>query len=82
MDMEAEANIVIEQLKNLEKAYPKLQKGLLAYTVRQYLLIAMSAGQAERVLNDPALQTVFMDARLATDCGWRANQTASKFMSP
>jgi hypothetical protein len=73
MNMEAEAEIVIEQLKNLEKAYPKLQKGLLAYTVRQYLLIAMSVGQAERVLNDPALQTVFMDARLATDCGWRAN---------
>ena len=69
--MEAEAYVVIEQLKNLEKAYPKQQKSLLAYTVRQYLLIAISVGQAERVLNDPVLQTVFMDARLATDCGWQ-----------
>lgn len=68
-----EAKIVLEQLNNLEKAYPNMQKGLLAYTVRQYLLIAMENGCVERVLNDPALQTVFMDARLATDCGWRSS---------
>jgi|LauGreDrversion4_2_1035121.scaffolds.fasta_scaffold1533021_2 hypothetical protein len=69
--MDMEADVVVEQLKNLEKAYPNMQKGLLAYTVRQYLLIAIEKGCAERVLNDPKLQTVFMDARLATDCGWR-----------
>ncbi len=66
-----EPEIVVVQLQNLVNAYKGKPKGLIAYTVLQYLLFAIEMGKPERVLDDPELQTVFMDARLATDCGWR-----------
>lgn len=65
------AEIVLTQLQRLEMAYKNTTKGLLAYTVQQYLRLAMANGKADDVLGDPALQTIFLDARLATDCGWR-----------
>lgn len=66
-----EADVVVAQLQNLVAAYKGKPKGLIAYTVLQYLLFAMEMGKPERVLDDPEFQTVFMDAQLATDCGWR-----------
>ena len=69
--MNTDAEIVLIQLQHLETAYKNTPKGLLAYTVQQYLRLAMEHGKANDVLRDPVLQTVFLDARLATDCGWR-----------
>jgi hypothetical protein len=66
-----EPDVVVAQLQNLVTAYKGKPKGLIAHTVLQYLLFAIEMGKPERVLDDPELQTVFMDARLATDCGWR-----------
>jgi hypothetical protein len=68
-----DADVVVAQIKNLVAAYNGKPKGVLAYTVLQYLLLAMECGKPERVLDDPVFQTVFMDARLATDCGWRSS---------
>lgn len=69
--MNADAEIVLTQLQRMEKAYKNTPKGLLAYSVQQYLRLAIAYGKADDVLGDPALQTVFLDARIATDCGWR-----------
>ena len=68
--MNVDAEIVLTQLQRLESAHRNTPKGLLAYTVQQYLRLAMNHGKADYVLQDPALQTVFEAARLATDCGW------------
>ena len=65
-----EPAVVVTQLQKLVAAYKGKPEGLIAYTVLQYLLFAIEMGKPERVLDDPELQTVFMDARLATDCGW------------
>jgi hypothetical protein len=65
-----DAAIVLAQLQRLESLYKDTHKGILAYTVQQYLRLAAAHGQAEHVLNDPVLQTIFLDARLAMDCGW------------
>lgn len=65
------AEVVLEQLAILIKS--KSHKSLLAYTVQQYLLLALEMGNPERVLKDPAFHTLFMDAQLATDCGYRAS---------
>lgn len=69
-----DAATVCAQLIHLESLYKNTSntsKEILAYTVRQYLLLAIEYGNPNRVLDDPAFQTLFMDARLATDCGWR-----------
>jgi len=66
-----EPDTVVSQLQFLVAAHKNTQKGLLAYTVLQYLLFAIENGKPEHVLNNPEFQTIFMDARLATDCGWR-----------
>ena len=63
--------VVVAQLQILVAAYKGKTKGLIAYSVLQYLLFAIECGKPERVLDDPEFQTVFMDARVATDCGWR-----------
>ena len=70
--MNTDAEIVVTQLQRLEMAYKNTPKGLLAYTVQQYLRLAIEHGKADDVLSDPAFQTIFLDARLATDCGWRS----------
>jgi hypothetical protein len=73
--MNEDVEIVLSQLQRLEVTYKDTPKGLLAYTVQKYLRLAIRYGNANDVLNDPALQTVFLDARLATDCGWRPPST-------
>jgi hypothetical protein len=77
--MDSDAAVVVAQLRNLVSvmAYKGMPKGVLAYTVLQYLLLAIECGKPEQVLEDREFQTVFMDARLATDCGWQANLNAS-----
>jgi hypothetical protein len=72
-----DAEIVLLQLQRLEAAYKNTPTGVLAYTVQQYLRLAMVHGKVDEVLTDPELQTVFMEARLATDCGWRRRTTQS-----
>jgi hypothetical protein len=72
MTTEKDPEIVCIQLQNLENAYKHTQKGVLAYTVRNFLRMAIEYGKPQHVLDDPVFQTLFMDARLATDCGWRA----------
>lgn len=67
-----EPTVVVAQLQNLVAAFKGKPNGLIAYTVLQYLLFAIEMRKPERVLEDPEFQTVFMDARLATDCGWRS----------
>lgn len=67
--------IVCIQLQNLENAYKHTQKGVLAYTLRNFLRMAIECGKPQLVLDDPVFQTLFWDAQLATDCGWRPVQT-------
>jgi hypothetical protein len=63
--------IVCIQLQNLELLYKNTQKGAFAYSVRRFLQYAIEHGNPQIVLDDPLFQTIFMDARLATDCGWK-----------
>lgn len=75
-----EPAVVVAQLQNLVAAYKGKPKRLIAYTVLQYLLFAIENGKPEHVLNNPEFQTIFMDARLATDCGSAAlNKTYVSF---
>ena len=74
--MTMDTAVVVEQLLRLEASCAPTEsyKKALAYTVRRYLLFAIECGQPERVLDDPEFQTLFLAARLATDCGWTPAQ--------
>lgn len=65
--------IVLQHLDSYASVYRGSNQELLAYTVKQYLLLAMQVGRAEVVLKDPRLQGVLMEAQLATSCGWRSD---------
>lgn len=70
MEEEYDPEIMIHYLSDYQRVYCGTHKELLAYTVKQYLLLAIKCGQPELVLKDPRFDVLFMEARLSTSCGW------------
>jgi hypothetical protein len=81
MDDEYDPAIMVEHLKNYERVYHGTQKEVLAYTVKQYLLLAIKSGQPELVLKDPRFEFIFMEAQLATSCGWTPENSGIQTIS-